>query len=148
MKPFSFSLNKFQFFSARAQKWFWTKTKVTKSLNKWRLCTLRHGIQISMEAILACHPALSTEWLDLVTKWCEQWRIRTGHIWQRQDVHEDWTNRHLTDTKCDSTITPKTELQFSTTYACGLGCGKTYWWIWSYTKRKRITYCNPGKSFS
>ena len=28
------------------------------------LCALRHGIQISMEAILACHPARSTEWLD------------------------------------------------------------------------------------
>ena len=25
--------------------------------------TLRHGIQKSMEAVLACHPALSTEWL-------------------------------------------------------------------------------------
>ena len=30
---------------------------------KWDLCALRHGIQISMEAILACHPARSTEWL-------------------------------------------------------------------------------------
>ena len=27
----------------------------------WGLCALRHGIQISMEAILACHPARSTE---------------------------------------------------------------------------------------
>ena len=29
--------------------------------NHWGLCALRHGIQISMEAILACHPARSTE---------------------------------------------------------------------------------------
>ena len=26
-------------------------------------CALRHGIEVLMEAILACHPALSTEWL-------------------------------------------------------------------------------------
>ena len=41
------------------------------------LCAERHGIQISMEAILAGHPALCTEWLDWVAKWCELWRIRT-----------------------------------------------------------------------
>ena len=36
----------------------------------WSLYTLRHGIQISMEAILACHPASSrsAEWLDCVTQ--------------------------------------------------------------------------------
>ena len=28
---------------------------------KWGLCALRHGIQNSMEAILACYPDLSTE---------------------------------------------------------------------------------------
>ena len=28
---------------------------------QWGLCAFRHGIQISMEAILACHPARSTE---------------------------------------------------------------------------------------
>ena len=43
-------------------------------------CALRHGIQHSMEAILACHPALSTKWLDWVGKWCELWRMRTGPI--------------------------------------------------------------------
>ena len=47
---------------------------------KWGLCALRHGIQISMEAILPCHPARSTEWLDCHPKWCELWRIRTGPI--------------------------------------------------------------------
>ena len=60
----------------------------------WGLCSLRHGIQISMgipqiiikkinkkmEAILACHPARSTEWLDCHPKSCELWRIRTGPI--------------------------------------------------------------------
>ena len=46
----------------------------------WGVCTLRHGIQISMEAILACHPARSTEWLDCHPKSCELWRIRTGPI--------------------------------------------------------------------
>ena len=50
---------------------------------EWGLCTLHHGIQISMEAILACHPARSTEWLDCHPKWCELWRIRTGPIWPR-----------------------------------------------------------------
>ena len=29
--------------------------------SEWGLCALRHDIQISMEAILACHPARSTE---------------------------------------------------------------------------------------
>ena len=38
------------------------------------------GIHISMEAILACHPARSTEWLDCHPKSCELWRIRTGPI--------------------------------------------------------------------
>ena len=47
---------------------------------QWGLCALRHGIQISMEAILACHPARSTEWLDCHPKSCELWRIRTGPI--------------------------------------------------------------------
>ena len=47
----------------------------------WGLCTLRHGIQNSMEAILAFHPAWPTEWLDCwLAKWCENWRIRTGPI--------------------------------------------------------------------
>ena len=51
-----------------------------QSLIKWGLCALRHGIQISMEAILACHPARSTEWLDCHPKSCELWRIPTGPI--------------------------------------------------------------------
>ena len=29
--------------------------------SEWGLCASHHGIQISMEAILACHPARSTE---------------------------------------------------------------------------------------
>ena len=49
---------------------------------QWGLCASRHGIQISMEAILACHPARSTEWLDCHSKSCELWRIRTGPISQ------------------------------------------------------------------
>ena len=44
------------------------------------LCALRHGIHISMEAILPCHPARATESLDWVAKSCERWRIRTGPI--------------------------------------------------------------------
>ena len=31
---------------------------------QWGVCWLRHGIQNSMEAILACRPALSRDWLD------------------------------------------------------------------------------------
>ena len=50
------------------------------AMKEWGLCALRHGIQISMEAILACHPARSTEWLDCHPKTCELWRIRTGPI--------------------------------------------------------------------
>ena len=45
---------------------------------RWGLCALRHGIQFSMEAILACHSVKSTEWLDCHPKSCELWRIRTG----------------------------------------------------------------------
>ena len=47
---------------------------------KWGLCALRHGIQISMEAILACHPARSTDWLEWLAKSCELWHIGTGLI--------------------------------------------------------------------
>ena len=35
---------------------------------------------VSMEAMLACHPARSTEWLDCHPKWCELWHFRTGPI--------------------------------------------------------------------
>ena len=42
---------------------------------QWGLCALRHGSQNSMAAILACHPAQSTEWLDCVAKLCELWHI-------------------------------------------------------------------------
>ena len=45
---------------------------------RWGLCASRHGIQASMEAILACHPALSTKWLDWVVKWCQRWCMCTG----------------------------------------------------------------------
>ena len=31
--------------------------------SEWRLCALQHWIQILIDAILACHPAVSTEWL-------------------------------------------------------------------------------------
>ena len=34
----------------------------------------------SMEAILSCHPALSTEWPDWVAISCELWRICTGPV--------------------------------------------------------------------
>ena len=55
---------------------------------QWGLCALRNGNQNSMEAILACHPALSTEWVDWVAKWCELWRIRTGPIYIRWGLCE------------------------------------------------------------
>ena len=45
---------------------------------RWGLCALRHGIQISMEAILACHPARSTEWLDCHPKSCDS-TMRYSH---------------------------------------------------------------------
>ena len=54
----------------------WKELIWIKLHSRWGLCTLRHGIQNAMEAILACHPALSTEWLDWVAKWCELQRTR------------------------------------------------------------------------
>ena len=53
---------------------------------EWGLCTSRYGIQISMEAILACHPARSTASEDCHPKSCELWRIRTGPIWARRTI--------------------------------------------------------------
>ena len=47
---------------------------------EWGPFALRHGITNSMEAILACHPALSRLWPDRVAKWCEWWRMRTNSI--------------------------------------------------------------------
>ena len=44
------------------------------------LCALCHRIQISVEAILACHPARSTAWLDCHPKPCELWHIHTRSI--------------------------------------------------------------------
>ena len=59
----------------------------------WRgLCALRHGIQNLMEAILACHPALSTEWLDWAASSCELWRnlrepiSRTANLWSAYNI--------------------------------------------------------------
>ena len=47
---------------------------------QWGPCALCYGIQNSMEAILACNPALSTERLDWVAFSCELWPMRTGSI--------------------------------------------------------------------
>ena len=60
---------------------------------QWGLCTLRHGIQISMEAILACNPARSTEWLDCHPKSCELWNICTGPIVQISKVSKCYQSR-------------------------------------------------------
>ena len=59
------------------------------SRTKWWLCALRHCTQNSMEAILACHPALSTKWPDGVAKSCELWRIRTGPIRSLDSLSND-----------------------------------------------------------
>ena len=67
----------FEGFLPAAEKRRWEKFQ-------WGLCAWRHGIQISTEAFLACHPALSTEWLDWVAQWCELWRMRTGSIIPRK----------------------------------------------------------------
>ena len=71
-------------FTCRSTMWEFEGSSVTmapscrkcEQTSQWGLCALRHGIQISMEAILACHP----EWLDCHPKSCELWRIRTGPI--------------------------------------------------------------------
>ena len=44
--------------------WSWNFSGCS-SYRKWGLCTLRHGIQNSMEAILECQPAQPTEWYGL-----------------------------------------------------------------------------------
>ena len=43
----------------------WRKGLLHNRVNdlQWGPCALHHLIQSSMEAILACHPAVSTEWL-------------------------------------------------------------------------------------
>ena len=76
---------------------------------QWGLCALRHGIQISMEAILACHPARSTEWLDCHPKSCELWRIRTGPIDRKRSLkgmqcHDQ--KKKLSMTKAHGPIAP------------------------------------------
>ena len=84
---------------------------------EWEPCALHHGIQFSMEASLACHPARSTEWLDWVAKWCELWRIRTGPISKKSSLAMQletravtWTTRrteeqgHVITTLCCSTM--------------------------------------------
>ena len=40
-------------------------------------CALHHDIQNSMEAILSCHPARSTEWLGWMAISCELWHIHS-----------------------------------------------------------------------
>ena len=50
--------------------------------SKWSTmgpCALHHCIQNSMEAILACHPALSTKWLDWVAISRILWRAHRPH---------------------------------------------------------------------
>ena len=75
--PQTFKLN----FTPTARVFEFNRGRRTKNRTRWCLCVLRHAIQISMEAILACHPARSTEWLDCHPKSCEPWRIRTGPIY-------------------------------------------------------------------
>ena len=40
-----------------------------------------HYVMVSKFQWKPCHPALSTDWLDWVVKWCELWCIRTGYIY-------------------------------------------------------------------
>ena len=58
---------------------------------QWGLCAVRHGIQNSMEAILACHQAQATKILDWVAFPCERWCMRAGPIALRD--HNFWTKR-------------------------------------------------------
>ena len=68
-----------KFFSACARLPRWPCTGEWFSYSTKRgLCALHHGIQ--MEAILACHPALSKEWLDWVANSCELWCNQTSPI--------------------------------------------------------------------
>ena len=52
----------------RSKESFWYSwyTEFFPCSNEWGLRALCHGIQNSMEAILTCHPVLSTEWLGWV----------------------------------------------------------------------------------
>ena len=67
-----------QKFLMEAFQWWNTLWKKSSCNNKWGLCALRHGIQISMEAILACHPARSTKWLDCHPTWIV-WTMTYSH---------------------------------------------------------------------
>ena len=57
------------------------KRNKTSSIN-WTMkpVHIRSWYPNPIEAILAWHPALSTEWLAWVAKWCERWRNRTSPI--------------------------------------------------------------------
>ena len=72
---------------------------------EWWPCALRHGIQSSTEAILACHPARSTEWLDWVAKSCEWWCMRTGLIPKGRIATHSWI------WTCDGNAQPKRKSQ-------------------------------------
>ena len=61
------------------------------------LFALRHSSQTSMEAILACHPALFTEWLGWVAISCELWCNCIGPViaqflenWPLWFAHKFW----------------------------------------------------------
>ena len=56
-----------------------------------------------MEAILARHPARSTEWLDCHSKSCELWRIRTGPI-AALSFRAEHMRRHLEESFGDKVL--------------------------------------------
>ena len=64
---------------------------------QWGLCALHHGIQISMEAILACHPARSTDLTGLPLKivWTMSYlhRPHLVHIFKSEFFSFDFIGR-------------------------------------------------------
>ena len=99
-----------------------------------------------MEAILACHPARSTEWLDCHPKWCEDyelWRIRSGPIWTRSTERSflmeknRWVihGRLLTSRTCTNKVTKRA----TRPSLCEKNCAvkKTVTWF--------LTKCDSGK---
>ena len=70
----------------------------------WGLCALRNAIQNSTEAILACHPALSTAWLGWVANSCKLWHIRTDHIEVLEHLLKALLCHQLTSIKLNFTV--------------------------------------------
>ena len=77
--------------------------------SQWGPWASHQSIQTSMEAILACHPALSTEWLDWVAISRILWHMHTAPIAPHNQL--SFKNKENTTGKKRFLHTSKTDLQ-------------------------------------